>query len=175
MKIKGYEFPKSSFLSLEKDLGVIVRKMLSNNNLKKLLYYTDKNCLSLPNLDEKQTLELIDKHIQIEPKQEIDKDAHSYIYIVFDDFVPNANNPQFRNNLIIFNIVCHFDDWNLGDFQLRPYKIAGEIDSMFNGQNEFGIGEFQLVGGEQTMISDEFGGITLVYMVIHGNEDKVSS
>lgn len=175
MKIKGYEFPKSSFLSLEKDLGVIVRKMLSNNNLKKLLYYTDKNCLSLPNLDEKQTLELIDKHIQIEPKQEIDKDAHSYIYIVFDDFVPNANNPQFRNNLIIFNIVCHFDDWNLGDFQLRPYKIAGEIDSMFNGQNEFGIGEFQLVGGEQIVISDEFGGITLVYMVIHGNEDKVSS
>ena len=175
MKIKGYEFPKSSFLSLEKDLGVIVRKMLSNNNLKKLLYYTDKNCLSLPNLDEKQTLELIDKHIQIEPKQEIDKDAHSYIYIVFDDFVPNANNPQFRNNLIIFNIVCHFDDWNLGDFQLRPYKIAGEIDSMFNGQNEFGIGEFQLVGGEQIMISDDFGGITLVYMVIHGNEDKVSS
>lgn len=175
MKIKGYEFPKSSFLSLEKDLSVIVRKMLSNNNLKKLLYYTDKNCLSLPNLDEKQTLELIDKHIQIEPKQEIDKDAHSYIYIVFDDFVPNANNPQFRNNLIIFNIVCHFDDWNLGDFQLRPYKIAGEIDSMFNGQNEFGIGEFQLVGGEQIMISDEFGGITLVYMVIHGNEDKVGS
>lgn len=172
MKIKGYEFPKSSFLSLEKDLGFIVRKMLSNNNLKKLLYYTDKNCLSLPNLDEKQTLELIDKHIRIEPKQNVSKDAHSYIYMVFDDFVPNATNPSFRNNLIIFNIVCHYDDWNLGDFQLRPYKIAGEIDAMFNGKNEFGIGEFQLVGGEQTTINDEFGGVTLVYMVIHGNEDK---
>ena len=92
--------------------------------------------------------------------------------MVFDDFVPNATNPSFRNNLIIFNIVCHYDDWNLGDFQLRPYKIAGEIDAMFNGKNEFGIGEFQLVGGEQTTINDEFGGVTLVYMVIHGNEDK---
>ena len=42
MKIKGYEFPKSSFLSLEKDAAIIVKDLLSNNNLKKLLFYEDK-------------------------------------------------------------------------------------------------------------------------------------
>lgn len=173
MKIKGYEFPKSSFLSLEKDCGIIVRDILNNENLKKLLFYEDKNCLSLPQLTTEQTASLIDKQIKICPKQKIDSDTHSYIYITFDNFVPNDNNPEFRNNLIIFSIVSHFDSWNLGDFQLRPYKIAGEIDSMFCGKNIAGIGRLELVGGEQITINEEFGGLCLVYLAIHGNEDKV--
>jgi hypothetical protein len=173
MKIKGYEFPHSSFLSLEKDCGIIVRDMLNNNNLKKLLFYEDKNCLSLPDLTAEQTASLIDKQIMICPKVEIDKEMFSYILVTFDDFIPNANNPEYRDNTITFYIVCHFDSWNLGDFQLRPYKIAGELDSMFNEKNVFGIGKLKFTGSEQFTINDEFGGIILVYASIHGNEDKV--
>ena len=173
MKIKGYEFPKSSFLSLEKDAAIIVKDLLSNNNLKKLLFYEDKNCLSLPNLNAEQTASLIDQQIMICPKVEIDKSMFSYILITFDEFIPNGTNPEYRDNLITFNIVCHFNSWNLGDFQLRPYKIAGEIDSMFDGKHMFGIGKLQFVGGKQIALNDEFGGLSLIYATIHGNEDKV--
>ena len=173
MKIKGYEFPKSSFLSLEKDAAIIVKDLLGNNNLKKLLFYEDKNCLSLPNLNAEQTASLIDQQIMICPKVEIDKSMFSYILITFDEFIPNDTNPEYRDNLITFNIVCHFNSWNLGDFQLRPYKIAGEIDSMFDGKHMFGIGELQFVGAKQIALNDEFGGLSLIYATIHGNEDKV--
>ena len=37
MKIVKYEYPKSSFLSMEKDYGIIVNAMLKNNRLMKLL------------------------------------------------------------------------------------------------------------------------------------------
>jgi hypothetical protein len=29
--------------------------------------------------------------------------------------------------------MCHFSDWDLGNFELRPYRIAGELDSMLDG------------------------------------------
>jgi hypothetical protein len=39
MRIEGYVPPKSSFLSLNKDMKILVNKILSNQRLKKLLYY----------------------------------------------------------------------------------------------------------------------------------------
>ena len=173
MKIPGYEFPKSSFLSLEKDAAIIVKEMLGCKDLKKLLFYEDKNCLSLPDLTPEQTASLIDKQIMICPKSNIDKEMMSYIIVTFDDFVPNATNPEYRDNLITFNVVCHYDSWNLGDFRLRPYKIAGQLDSLFDGKNVFGIGKLEFVGAKMIVLNDEFGGISLVYATIHGNEDKV--
>ena len=44
---------------------------------------------------------------------------------------------------------------------------------MFNNKNIFGIGKFLFVGAKQFGISDEFGGISLIYTAIHGNEDKL--
>ena len=173
MKIPGYEFPKSSFLSLEKDASIIAKDMLANKNLKKLLFHQDKNCLSLREVTEEETMTMINKHFMFCPKIKIDEDLFSYIMVTFDDFVTNATNPEYRDNIITFDIVCHFDTWNLGDFKLRPYKIAGELDSMFNEKTVFGIGRLQFIGAKGITINDEFGGLSLVYAVIHGNEDKV--
>jgi len=55
-------------------------------------------------------------------------------------------NPAYRDNIISFDIVCHFDQWNLGNFALRPYKIAAEIDSMFNNKRLTGIGKIEFLG-----------------------------
>jgi hypothetical protein len=35
-----FEDKKSSFLSIEKDLSLIIRKMMENQDLMKMLYYT---------------------------------------------------------------------------------------------------------------------------------------
>jgi hypothetical protein len=47
----SYQYPKSSFLSIEKDLDIIVTAMLKNERLKKLLYYTVPTALDEPSLD----------------------------------------------------------------------------------------------------------------------------
>ena len=38
MRIDGVKTPKSSFLSMEKDMNLIVNKMFKNERLKRLLY-----------------------------------------------------------------------------------------------------------------------------------------
>ena len=52
MKIENYCFPKSSFLSIEKDLALIVDKIINNSRLKKLLYYDVPEALEKDNLTE---------------------------------------------------------------------------------------------------------------------------
>jgi hypothetical protein len=109
MKNVVYSYPKSSFLSMEKDLDLIVNMILKNNHLKKMLHYTTKDCLNQPNLTEDETLELFGKNIKIVPKFKTDGSLLNYIIISFDAFSPNASNPEFRDNILIFDIICHFD------------------------------------------------------------------
>ena len=56
--------------------------------------------------------------------------------------------------------------------QLRPYRIAAEIDSMFNDKHLTGIGTLQFLGANQIILNDEFAGLTVMYSAIHGEEDK---
>lgn len=171
MKIMSYEIPKSSFLSLEKDLSLIVSMMLKNERLKKLLFYNTKDALLKPNLTQAETLGLLNKELKIVPKIKLDKETVIYIVISFDNFSPSAN-PEFRDNDIIFDIICHMDQWQLNDFQLRPYKIAGEIDAMFNGAKLTGIGELEFLTATQQIIDAEYALVTLMYHAVHGGEDQ---
>ena len=171
MKIDGLNIPKSSFLSMEKDTGIIIDKMFKNERLKRLLYYNSRDALRKPNITEDQSLELINKNIKIVPKLYVDGSVLSYIIINFKNFTPSEN-PEFRDNIIEFDIICHFDQWQLEDFALRPYKIAAEIDSMFNNTHLTGIGELQFIGATQTVLTDEFAGLCLLYEATHGGEDK---
>lgn len=171
MKIDGVKIPQSSFLSAEKDFQIITNKMLKNERLKRLLFYTTKDALSRPNLTEEQSIELVGKNIKSVPKLEVDSSVLNYVFIRFDGYTPSSN-PQFRDNLIEFDVICHYDQWTLKDFALRPYKIAAEIDSMLNNQKLTGIGTVQFVGADLTSMNDEFAGLCLIYNTVHGGEDK---
>ena len=171
MRIDGYHIPKSSFLSVEKDTGIIINEILKNNRLKKLLYYTTSDAMEKPNLTEDQSLSLLGTNIKIVPKLYVDSSVLNYILINFDNFTPSEN-PEFRDNTIQFDIICHFDQWNLRDYALRPYKIAGEIDSMFNLKKLTGIGYLEFMGATQIVLTDEFAGLCLMYRTVHGGEDE---
>ena len=172
MKIETYKFPKSSFLSVEKDLSIIVDYLLKNERLKKLLFYTTKDCLSRSNVSDEDTFKMFGENIKIVPKLKVDGSVLNYLIISFDNFTENRSNPEFRDNIIEFDIICHFDQWQLKDFQLRPYRIAAEIDAMFNDQHLTGIGTLQFLGANQIVLTDEFAGFCLMYSAIHGEEDK---
>ena len=173
MRIDKHPEAKSSFLSMEKDLGLISNMLIRNPRLKKMLFYNTSNCLRQPSVSEDDAIEMFGKNIKIVPKLTVDKTVLNYIIISFDNFTPNATNPEFRDNIIEFDIICHFDQWPLEDFQLRPYKIAAEIDSMFNEKHLTGIGTLKFLGANQMILTDEYAGICLMYTAIHGEEDKI--
>lgn len=172
MKINGVNIPKSSFLSIEKDLEIVVNHLCKNERLKRLLYYTTPDAIDKPNLNDEQMIQLFKKNIKLIPKLYVDGSVLNYVVISFDNFIPNDTNPEFRDNIIEFDIVCHYDQWHLKDYQLRPYRIAAEIDSMIDKTHLTGIGKLEFLGGNQIILTDEYAGLCLMYTAIHGEEDK---
>ena len=171
MRIEGYKEPKSSFLSVNKDMKILVNKILSNQRLKKLLRYQVKDPLSCPNLTEEESISLFGKEIKTVPKLYVDGSMLTYMIISFDNFIESSN-PEFRDNIIEFDIICHFEQWQLQDFDLRPYRIAAELDSMLDKQRLTGIGLLEFVGASQIVLNDEYAGLCLMYRAYHGEEDK---
>lgn len=172
MKVVNFKQAKSSFLSVEKDLDIIIQAMLANKRLAKLLVHNRRDALHLNLPEDFSPVDLIGTNIKTVPKLYIDGSVLSYIIISFDNFTPNATNPEFRDNIVSFDIVCHFEQWQLNDLALRPYKIAAEIDTMFDKKHLTGIGTFQFLGANQIVLNDEFAGLSLMYQAVHGGEDK---
>ncbi len=171
MKIENYHPPKSSFLNINKDMRLLVDKFLSNDRLCNLLYYTSKDALDQPKISDEDRIALFGNNIRLVPKLYVDTPVLNYIIISFDNFVESSN-PEFRDNIIEFDIICHFDQWQLDDFKLRPYRIAAEIDSMLDKTHLTGIGELEFLGANQIILTDEYAGLCLMYQAIHGEEDK---
>jgi hypothetical protein len=60
-------------------------------------------------LTEDETIDLFGKNIKTVPKLIVDGSVLNYIIVSFDNFMSNPTNPEFRDNIIEFDIVCHFD------------------------------------------------------------------
>ena len=171
MRITNYEKPQSAFLSVEKDMGIIVDKIYKNPRIQRLLYYTTSDALDKPNLTDDQQLELLQHNIKIVTKIKVDNEKYNYLLVSFNNFLL-SNNPEFRDNVIEFDIICHLDNWQLQDFALRPFKIAAEIDHMFNNKKMTGIGLLQFLSAQEKVLTDEYAAVCLKYIAYHGGEDK---
>jgi len=173
MKVGNQDlFKKSSFESVDNDFAIIVKKILEDDKLKKLLFYNTKDCLSKPNLTEEETFSLIGKQVRIVPKVEFEDENLTYLILSFDNFSPNMTNPHYRDNILIIDILCNFDQWDLGDFKLRPYQIASRLDVKLNEQHLTGIGTLQFLGMSELPINDNISGLSLMYSAVHGKEDS---
>lgn len=179
---------KSSFLSVEKDIGTIINKLFIESRpysdmLKRLLMINTKDCL------ENQTdvcRELISKtsvkdlkekgYIRIIPKLDFGEheEVKSYILITMDNFTPNADNPEFRDCTITFDVICHTKYSDLGDYRIRPLKICGYIDGILDKTRLSGIGILNFVGANQLILNEELQGYTLMYRAVHGSDDTLT-
>lgn len=177
---------KSSFLSCEKDSETIIRKLFIesqpySNDLKRLLVINTTDCLDKDNINYTKIVEntsvkdLIDGHyVTLVPKVKLKEheEVKSYIVVSFDNFI-GTTNPEYRDCTVHFDIICHTDYWDLGDYQIRPIKIMGIIDGILNNCKLSGIGTLQFAGAEEVVYSEDLAGYTLMYVATHGNDDKV--
>lgn len=186
-RMTGSQF-SSSFLSCEKDIEEILRKLFISSKpysdiLKRLLVINTKDCLdNEDSLVIKQKLEDMslaklrqEGYIKLEPKLKFGEheEVKSYIIVTCDNFTPNATNPYYRDCTVVFDIICHTDYWDLGNYRIRPLKIAGYIDGILNNARLSGIGRFQFMACDQLVLNETLTGYTLMYRAIHGNDDKL--
>jgi hypothetical protein len=178
----------SSFLSCEKDIETILKKLFIQSKpysdiLKRLLVINTKDCLD--NTDSKVIEEKLKEmslpkliqegYIKLAPKIEMPEheEIKAYIIMSCDNYTMNETNPQFRDCTVNFDIICHTDYWYLGDYRIRPLKIAGYIDGILNETRLSGIGTFNFLGCSELILNEELSGYTLSYRAVHGSDDSI--
>lgn len=187
-RMNGYqgEF-RSSFLSCEKDAEAIVRKLFVDSRpysdyLKRLLLINTPDCLN--DMTNPEYIKIINKtsiqdlhekqYVRFEPKLLLgeNEEVKSYIRISFDHFT-QSKNPEFRDCIVEIDIICHPEYWNLGNYRMRPLKIAGYIDGILNKCKLSGIGTLQFLGCNELVLDENLAGYCLMYSATHGSDDYI--
>lgn len=148
----------------------IASKIMQNQRICRLLKYQTRepfkemhNGHPQPNVD---GAELINKQILIVPKIFDDSvEKTSYIVALFDDFVVNQINPEFKVSTVRFDIACPYEEWLLDEQSLRPYLIMQELDQMFNEAQLAGIGTLQFWRADILTLSPQIGGYSMRYKI----------
>lgn len=178
---------KSSFLSFEKDVETILKALFvqsqpHSDSLKRLLVINTKDCLDntesqvYKDVLEEMTLAKLIKngYIKLNPKIRMPEheEIKSYIIISADNFTPTSN-PQYRDCTLTFDVICHIDYWDIGDYRQRPIKIVGYLDGLLNNAKLSGIGELEFVGCNELILNEDLAGYSLMYRATHGNDDRL--
>lgn len=176
---------RSTFLSCGKDQELIWRKLLVeskpySDKLKRLLIINTPDCLDRTQAQYQDKINTYtikkmkdEQYIKAVPKLSFGEheEVKSYIMLEFDDFTPTQN-PEYRDCVISFSIICHLDYWEMEDYQLRPWMIAGYIDGILNEARLSGIGTLQFLGASQLVLNEYLGGVLIRYIATNGHNDE---
>ena len=133
------------------DIGInaqyIIKRLMANQNLLKLLYYTDKDPLSHEDLTQEQIQnEVFEKLIKVIPRVGPKETAHSVVVVRIARGRGLATNNEFKNVSISIETFVPMTQWIIKDTNLRPFAIMGEIQKSLDGKKIEGLGK--LMGGD---------------------------
>ena len=133
------------------DIGInaqyIVKRLLANQNLLKLLYYTDKDPLSHEDLTKEQIQnEIFEKLIKIVPRVGPKETAQSIVAVRVARGRGLATNSEFKAVSISIEVFVPMTQWIIKDSNLRPFAIMGEVQKSLNNKKIEGLGK--LTGGD---------------------------
>lgn len=129
------------------NLQKIMNRLMSNDKLVNLLYYTDKDPLSqMPLTAEDKQNYIFNKRIKIIPRVDQDDTAQSTISIRVVRGNNINENEEFKKVIIAIEVFTPLTQWFIKDTNLRPFAILGEIQDSLNKKTINGLGK--MVGGD---------------------------
>ena len=132
-----------------KNLQRIINRLMANDKLVNLLYYTGKDPYNEPALTNEEKKECIfEKLIKIVPRinAEEKEDATSIVSVRVVRGRQNSENSEFKDMIIEIETFVPLTQWIIKDSNLRPFAIMGEIQESLNNKKIDGLG--RMVGGD---------------------------
>lgn len=154
------------------DIGInlqkITTRLISNDRLVNLLYYTGKDPYSENPLTEQQKKDRIfEKLIKIVPRigAEEKETATSMVSVRVVRGRQNSENTEFKDMIIEIETFVPLTQWLIKDSNLRPFAIMGEIQKSLNGKTIDGLG--RMVGGDFDLnfITEEIAGYVQMFYI----------
>lgn len=154
------------------DIGInlqkITTRLMSNDRLVNLLYYTGKDPYSEKPLTEQQKKDRIfEKLIKIVPRigAEEKETATSIVSVRVVRGRQNSENTEFKDMIIEIETFVPLTQWLIKDSNLRPFAIMGEVQKSLNGKTIDGLG--RMVGGDFDLnfITEEIAGYVQMFYI----------
>ena len=133
------------------DMGInlqkIVKRLNANQNLLKLLFYTDMDPLSKPDLAPVDISRHInEKLIKIVPRVGPYETSQSIVSLRIVQGITNTTNNEFQGYRMDIEVFVPLTNWFIKDQNLRPFAIMGEIKKSLCGKHIEGLGKIS--GGD---------------------------
>ena len=138
------------------NLQKVVSRLMANDDLVKLLYYTNKDPYTGAALgtEEKQK-SVFEKLIKIVPRVIEDDDNKSIVVVYVGAGRKNPTNSEFKTVEFVIDVIVPLDQWVIKDSNLRPFAILGEIQNSLEGKTINGLGEISGGNFELTKLTDK--------------------
>ena len=144
----------------------MANKLMQNQQLCRLLKYQVRDPFNNQKYEDVDGIYLLNKQIMITPKiWDESTEKTSYVVALFNSFVTNIMNPDYKIDTISIDVACPYDEWVMDGQSLRPYLIMEEIDKMFNGAQMAGIGTLQFERADRNVFTPQIGGYTMLYSI----------
>ena len=135
---------------LGENLQKIVSRLIANDDLINLLYYTNADPLGSAHLTQEQKQEFIfEKLIKTIPHVGTKDTANSVVVIYVQKAGKISGNKEFKNVRILVDVIVPLTQWYIKSTNLRPFAILGEVqksldDKTVNGLGKISGGDFEL-------------------------------
>ena len=145
------------------NLQYAMKRLLANQTLLKLLYYTDKDPLANPDLTKEEIQkEVFNKLIKIVPRVGPKENVRSIVVIRVVRAMPNTNS-EFNNIEISVEVFVPLTQWVMKGTNLRPFAILGEVQKSLNDKKINGLGRMHSKSFNLQFLTEEIGCYEQVY------------
>lgn len=151
---------------LGENLKTIVKSLCANQKLLKYLYYSDKDPLNHPDLDQIVVQkEIMNKLIRIIPKVGPKETAQSVLVIRVANGRKLSENKEFKLISLVVEIFVPLTQWIIKSDNLRPFLILGEIQKSLDGKTINGLGKLEGGNFDLNFITDEIASYEMLFNI----------
>lgn len=141
---------------LGENLQKIVRRLLANDELVKLLYYEQDDPMGQSALSAKmKEQEVFEKLIKTVPRVGTKDTAKSVIVVYVQKAGKLSGNKEFRNVRILVDVIVPLTQWYIRDTNFRPFAILGQIQSSLDDKTVNGLGKISGGDFELNFVTDD--------------------
>lgn len=141
---------------LGENLQKIVKRLLANDELVKLLYYEQDDPFGQPALStEQKNVEVFEKLIKTVPRVGTKDTAKSVIVVYVQRAGKLSGNKEFRNVKILVDVIVPLTQWYIRGTNFRPFAILGQVQSSLDEKTINGLGKISGGDFELNFVTDD--------------------
>lgn len=145
----------------------LVKKLLKNQNLCKLLVNTDLEPLN-PDLhpDIEDTMSIYRKNIRVVPLVTSDEETTaSKVILVYGGAEPSDDNSDNEEINLLIYVYVPYKEWEIAGDQLRPFAIMAEIRESIQDRKINGLGEVKYRGFTINSLTNQMGSYLMRFSI----------